>query len=129
MIAAAEVKPDTTACDRKFTTTPARTSPSPSCRAPTNRASVAARVRYSALPGSASRWTASKVSSETIATGPTASARDEPMSAYATIGSVEAIRPATGGIPARRAYAMPCGTSMTATVSPASRSGARSARR
>jgi hypothetical protein len=67
----------------------------------------------------ASGATAEAVSSDTMATGPKASAPEVPSSAYTAIGTTEAYSPVTGGIPANAAYAMAWGISMTAVVRPA----------
>jgi hypothetical protein len=127
-MAAADVKPLITAWDRKFTTKPARSTPSTSCTTPVISASTAASTMYSPVPGSASADTPLSVSSATMATGPTASCREDPKNAYTSSGTVLAYKPATGGRPASMAYAIPCGTSITATVTPAETSPVRSRR-
>ena len=60
--------------------------------------------------------------SESIATGPTANCLEVPRKAYTTWGARAAYNPYTGGKPAIKAYAIPCGISKTATVTPAKKS-------
>jgi len=77
---------------------------------------------YRAGSPAASGPTTAAVISAVVDSGPTDSRDDEPSSAYRASGARIAHRPATGGSPARVAYAMTWGTRYAATVSPASRS-------
>ena len=76
MIAAAAVNPTKTECDKKFTRNPSRPAPITMCTTPTISASSAAAPRYPAVPSSTRGARDDAVSSETIATGPTASWRE-----------------------------------------------------
>ncbi len=93
MMAAAFVKPLTTGCDRKLTTRPRRSTPSPSCTTPTIKASAMAYPMYRSLPTVASGASEAKVISDTTATGPVASWRLEPKRAASIGGRKAAYRP------------------------------------
>jgi hypothetical protein len=123
------VKPFITGREKKFARKPTRSRPHASSTAPDSTASCAASTPYSALPGNASGASADAVISEMIAIGPTDCVELVPTSAYNSGGTMLAYRPATGGRPATRAYAIPCGIIIMATTMPAPTSPARSARR
>ena len=94
---------------------------------PTINACRTAAATYSRVPGTATMLAPVATNNESIATGPTDNCREVPNMAYATSGSTEAYRPTTGGKPASMAYAMPCGMSITAIVTPAAASDGKSA--
>eukprot|EP00966_Prymnesium_polylepis_P193603 4487514-Prymnesium_polylepis.1 len=134
VMAAAVVKPDTTACARNSTTNPRPVRPAASCIEPANNAASIAQEAYSSGQLScasspsmrahcSSSLKASRrpvlVSSETIATGPTDSCGEPPMNAYTSGGTHAVYSPWTTGSPAMDAYDMAWGTAITATVSPA----------
>ncbi len=65
---------------------------------------------------------AAKISGDTDESGPSTSTRDGPISAYPTRQAIVVYNPVTGGRPASSAYAMPCGTRIAASTTPATRS-------
>ena len=75
MIPDAVMKPEMTGWLRKFAINPSRKTPIKRRKPPERKASVSAATAYPAVPCSATYPTADAVSSDTTATGPTASAR------------------------------------------------------
>ena len=90
MMAAAEVKPLMTGCDRKLTKKPSRNNPMPNCSKPTNKAVVIAYNKYSSGEAGFSAPIPAAVSKDTIATGPTANCLEVPKTAYNIKGIVTA---------------------------------------
>ena len=70
---------------------------------PDKNASVIATCQYAWVPAAACSPTAAAVMSETTATGPTASTRLLPSTAYKTKGATLAYKPTSGGSPASKA--------------------------
>jgi hypothetical protein len=121
--AAPAVKPTTTVCDTKFTSTPMRSRPQQaSCTTPTSRLRVSARLTKAALPGSASGLSVASTTMEMAVVGPDTRCHDDPNSAATMAGTMAAYRPYSGGMPAMVAKATPCGTRMMLPVRPAIRS-------
>ena len=87
---AAVMNPAITGCDRKFARNPSRSTPITSSISPDRIASRIAAPRYSGVPRAATSPTAAAVISDATATGPTASVRDVPNTAYRTSGAMEA---------------------------------------
>ncbi len=86
----------------KFTSTPARNTPSASITVPLSRASMAAAG--SSCDGSCTTvLNTAPLRIDATATGPTASARLVPSTAYNSGGSSAAYKPTWGGKPARKA--------------------------
>ena len=96
MIAAPVVNPEMTAWLRKFTMNPKRRKPRMNCERPARKASCTAIMLYwlwSMLPSSSVSTKSESpeyTSSETRATGPTASCLLEPKMAYAKMGTKDA---------------------------------------
>ena len=65
---------------------------------------------------------AAKMSGDTDESGPSTSTRDGPISAYPTRQAIVVYSPVTGGRPASSAYAIPWGTRIAASTTPAIRS-------
>ena len=99
----AAVKPTRTECERKLVTKPRRPNRSTRCTNPTSRASTAAAGEIVSEPCTYNFPSVVAVISDTIATGPTASWRDVPKTAYAITGAIDAYSPIWGGSPARSA--------------------------
>jgi hypothetical protein len=93
MIAAALVKPTTTGCERKLTTTPSLKMPSASWIRATSKVIMIASAMKSSLPGAARVAIDDAVSSDTTATGPVASWLEEPHIAATATGRKAAYRP------------------------------------
>ena len=93
MMAAAEVKPRITGCDRKLTTLPIRHRASTSWIAPTMKASRMASATNCSEPRVASGARADAVRIEDTAAGPVASWLDDPQSAATITGRKPAYRP------------------------------------
>ena len=120
--AAPAVKPTTTECEMKFTIAPSRANPSASWKAPAMKVRVNTMRMYPALPGSASGATVVNTTIEIAVVGPEIRWCDEPKSAATIAGTIAQYSPYSGGRPAIRANATPCGSTMIAPVTPASRS-------
>src|SRR3989344_1158956 len=120
-IAAPAVKPTTTECDTKLTNVPMRASPSTNWYTPARKVSVSAIWMNLALPGSANFATAANTTIEIAVVGPEMRWREEPNSAAMMGGTMAVYRPYTGGSPAMSANATPCGSTMTAPGTPATR--------
>ena len=86
MIAAALVKPTTTGCDRKLTIAPSLHTPIASSNMPTISVSNTASAINCSEDGAANCARVAPVSSDTMATGPVASWRDEPHNAPTMTG-------------------------------------------
>ncbi len=65
---------------------------------------------------------AAKINGPSDESGPSTRIFDGPVSAYPTRQAIVVYRPLTGGRPASSAYAIPCGTKMAASTTPATRS-------
>jgi hypothetical protein len=78
MTAAAEVKPERTGWERNWATKPRRAAPMAIIRIPTMRAREAASEMYRSWSPAARDSSPEAVSSDTMATGPSASCRDRP---------------------------------------------------
>ena len=91
MIAAAAVKPTSTECDRKFTTKPSRPKPQDEVDdADHEREQGGGADVAGACPVRTAARAPRRSCSDTIATGPTASWRDVPNTAYTRTGTIEA---------------------------------------
>ena len=83
----AEMKPEMTGWLRKLARKPRRSNPMDSSSKPERKASVMATAQYSGVPAGACCPMAAAVMSETTATGPTASTRLVPNTAYSSSGA------------------------------------------
>ena len=97
------MKPEITGWLRKLARKPRRSTPMSSSMAPERNASVMATAQYAGMPATACWPVAAAVMSETTATGPTASTRLVPNTAYSSSGATLAYSPTSGGKPASMA--------------------------
>ncbi|MCY1515379.1 hypothetical protein D9M68_499620 [compost metagenome] len=98
--AAPKVKPSTTECETKFTSTPKRSIPSSHWNSPATKVSSSTSCTYSPLPGEASGATAASSTTEIAAVGPPIRCRDEPHRLATITGSIAAYSPYSAGSPA-----------------------------
>ena len=88
--------------------------------APTISASMPASATASAGSSvTSSGVIATAIMGATDASGPSTRIREGPSSAYPTRTAIVVYSPLTGGSPASSAYAIPCGTRIAASTTPA----------
>ena len=120
--AAPAVKPMTTVCEMKLTSTPMRASPRINWNNPVRKVSVSTMLMNSGEPGSASGLMAANTAMEMAVVGPETRCQLDPNNAAMIAGSMAAYSPYSGGIPAMVAKATPWGNTISAPVIPAIRS-------
>src|SRR3989338_1789926 len=120
--AAPAVKPMTTVCEMKLTSTPMRARPRINWNNPVKKVSVSTMLMNSGEPGSAKGLMAANTAMEIAVVGPDTRCQLDPNSAAMMAGSIAAYRPYSGGIPAMVAKATPCGSTISAPVKPAIKS-------
>ena len=89
-IAAPAVKPTTTVCEMKLTSTPSRASPIASWIRPTIKLRVSTSVTYWLLPGSAICAMVAKTTSEIALVGPETRCQLDPHNAATIAGTIAA---------------------------------------
>ena len=98
--AAPQVKPSSTECETKFTSTPKRSRPSSHWNSPARKVSRSAYWMNCGLPGGASGAMAVNKTTEMAAVGPPTMCFDEPHRQAISTGSIAAYRPYSAGSPA-----------------------------
>ena len=116
------VKPITTVCEMKLTSTPMRAIPRINWNNPVRNVRVRTMLMNCGELGSAKGLMAANTAMEMAVVGPETRCQLDPNNAAMIAGSMAAYRPYSGGMPAMVAKATPCGNTINAPVIPAIRS-------